>query len=233
MKKRYILRSVLFLAVLFLVQVVAAQQVNGVVTDEQNNPLANVVVEVQQTHSGTYTDADGRFSIQAELGAKLLFTYYGESKEEEVRDFSPLNVVMKGSVNVGEVIVLGSRAGARSALNSLVPVDAFNMEDLSQNLGQGNLSRMLNAAIPSLSSITHSGMNITDFVDAPTLRGMSPAQTLVLINGKRLHPSSLMNVTGGTSNGSVGTDLNTIPAFALRKIEVLRDGLLHSMGPMP
>lgn len=225
-------KIIFLLSALFLIETVHAQQhhVEGTVTDKNDSPLAGVAIEELQSHRGTYTNSKGHFSITTEKGASLLFTYYGETQKLMVEDSSTLKIVMEGKMNVGEVVLLGSRAGARSSLNSLVPVDAFDMEGLSKNLGQGNLSRMLNEVIPSLSSITHSGMNITDFVDAPTLRGMSPAQTLVLINGKRLHPSSLINVTGGTSNGSVGTDLNTIPAFAIRKIEVLRDGASAQYG---
>lgn len=228
---KFTLRFTLFITTLFLINTTfAQQQVRGLVTDESNNPLSGVTVEAQQSQAHTLTNANGRFEIIAKEGAVLLFSYQGKTYKETVGNSPELKVVINTSLTLGEVVVLGSRTGARSRLESPVPVDVFDAEDLSKNLGQADLSRLLNAAIPSLSSITHSGMNITDFVDAPTLRGMSPSQTLVLLNGKRLHPSSLMNVTGGTSNGSVGTDLNTIPAFALQKIEVLRDGASAQYG---
>lgn len=224
-----IIRIVLFAATFLLIQTGYAQ-IKGVVTDENDNPLIGVVVEVQRSQMRTLTDTEGRFEIDAPKGSVLIFSYQRKEQREKVGDAAETRVVIHVGLTLGEVVVLGSRTGARSRLESAVPVDVFDAGEMSKNLGQGNLSRMLNAAIPSLSSITHSGMNITDFVDAPTLRGMSPSQTLVLVNGKRLHPSSLMNITGGTSTGSVGTDLNTIPGFALQKIEVLRDGASAQYG---
>lgn len=221
---------VLFLLSIFNIAQAQKQKLEGVVTDENNVPLSGVMVEDVQSGDRSFTNQEGRFVIATEKGSVLLFSYLEKTIRQPVEDESLMRIVMKRDITLSEVVILGSRTGSRSRLESPVPVDVFDARDLSKNLGQGDLSRMLNAAIPSLSSITHSGMNITDFVDAPTLRGMSPAQTLVLINGKRLHPSALMNVTGGTSNGSVGTDLNTVPAFALQKIEVLRDGASAQYG---
>ena len=59
---------------------------------------------------------------------------------------------------------------------------------------------------------------------------MGPDQTLILINGKRRHTSALVNVNGAPGRGTVGTDLNAIPAFALSRIEVLRDGASAQYG---
>lgn len=53
----------------------------------------------------------------------------------------------------------------------------------------------------------------------PTLRGLGPDQVLVLVNGKRYHPSSLVNVFGSRARGNVGFDLNTIPTAAIERVE--------------
>ena len=53
---------------------------------------------------------------------------------------------------------------------------------------------------------------------------------LVLLNGKRRHTSAFINVNGTPGRGTVGTDLNTIPSFALSRIEVLRDGASAQYG---
>ena len=59
---------------------------------------------------------------------------------------------------------------------------------------------------------------------------MGPDQVLVLINGKRRHNTSLLNVNGTVGAGSVGTDMNSIPAAAIKRIEVLRDGAAAQYG---
>ncbi|MBW3609529.1 MAG: TonB-dependent receptor plug domain-containing protein, partial [Actinobacteria bacterium] len=55
-------------------------------------------------------------------------------------------------------------------------------------------------------------------------------QTLVLVNGKRRHPSSLLNINGSVGRGSAAVDLNTIPPLAIDRIEVLRDGASSQYG---
>jgi len=63
-----------------------------------------------------------------------------------------------------------------------------------------------------------------------TLRGMAPNQTLVLVNGKRRHQGALVHVNGSVGRGSTQVDLNAIPASAIAKIEVLRDGAAAKYG---
>ena len=70
----------------------------------------------------------------------------------------------------------------------------------------------------------------TDHIDPASLRGLGPDQVLVLINGKRRHTTSLVNVNGTVGRGSVGTDLNSIPSAAISRVEVLRDGAAAQYG---
>lgn len=53
---------------------------------------------------------------------------------------------------------------------------------------------------------------------------------MVLINGKRRHQSSLINIFGTRGRGNTGTDLNAIPVTAIKRIEVLRDGASAQYG---
>ena len=89
---------------------------------------------------------------------------------------------------------------------------------------------MLNQTAPSFSSNTQTISDGTDHIDPASLRGLGPDQELVLINGKRRHTTSLVNVNGTFGRGNVGTDLNAIPATAIDKIEVLRDGAAAQYG---
>ncbi len=53
---------------------------------------------------------------------------------------------------------------------------------------------------------------------------------MVLINGKRRHQSALVNVNGTINRGQVSTDLSAIPATAIERIEILRDGASAQYG---
>ncbi len=132
--------------------------------------------------------------------------------------------------NVEEVVILGSRAGARSKTDSPVPVDVFNVKESSIILPQTNIGQILNAVAPSFTSTIQTNSDGTDHLDPAQLRGLGPDQVLVLVNGKRRHTSALVNVNGTPGRGTVGTDLNAIPSFALNRIEVLRDGAAAQYG---
>ncbi|MDQ0065861.1 outer membrane receptor protein involved in Fe transport [Chryseobacterium lathyri] len=158
------------------------------------------------------------------LSASVLFflgTYaFGQEKE---KDSVKTN-------NVEEVVVLGSRAGARSKTDSPVPVDVFNIKESSVILPQSSIGQILNAVAPSFTSTIQTNSDGTDHLDPAQLRGLGPDQVLVLVNGKRRHTSALVNVNGTPGRGTVGTDLNSIPSFALNRIEVLRDGASAQYG---
>lgn len=158
------------------------------------------------------------------LSASVLFflgTYaFGQEKE---KDSVKTNTVE-------EVVVLGSRAGARSKIDSPVPVDVFNIKESSVVLPQSSIGQILNAVAPSFTSTIQTNSDGTDHLDPAQLRGLGPDQVLVLVNGKRRHTSALVNVNGTPGRGTVGTDLNSIPSFALNRIEVLRDGASAQYG---
>ncbi len=131
---------------------------------------------------------------------------------------------------IEEVVLVGSRSGGRSKADSPVPVDVFNLKDIQQSLPQTNINQILNTIAPSFTSTIQTNADGSDHSDPAQLRGLGPDQTLVLINGKRRHTSALVNVNGAPGRGTVGTDLNAIPAFALSRIEVLRDGASAQYG---
>jgi iron complex outermembrane receptor protein len=111
-----------------------------------------------------------------------------------------------------------------------VPIDVINMKAIASQGPQVNINQILNMVAPSFTSNTMTVADGTDHIDPAQLRGLGPDQVLVLVNGKRRHTSSLVNINGSPGRGSVGTDLNALPAFALEKIEVLRDGASAQYG---
>jgi len=124
---------------------------------------------------------------------------------------------------------VGSRAGARDALESEVPVDVITAAQLESS-GYTELSKALMKLIPGFNSPRPTGHDGTDHAPPFTLRGLNPDQVLVLVNGRRLHQSALLNVNISVGRGTSGVDINTIPLRAIERIEVLRDGAAAQYG---
>ncbi|MBN8830573.1 MAG: TonB-dependent receptor [Sphingomonadales bacterium] len=131
--------------------------------------------------------------------------------------------------NGGEIIVTGTRAAGRTRLDSVAPVDVLSGSSLRQQ-GSTEIGAALATVAPSIDFPRNAAVDGTDSIRPATLRGLSPDQTLVLINGVRGHPSALLNVNGSVGRGSAAVDLNTIPGVALESIEVLRDGASAQYG---
>ena len=227
MKKLFFILTFLFSAGLTAQEM----KVAGVVTDESNATLPGTTVLLKGTSKSTTTDADGKFTITAKTGDVLQFSYVGlETKLVTVTGIT-LNVILMGSgETLQDVVVLGSRNPTRTVTESAVPIDVISMKDIASQGPQVNLNQILNMVAPSFTSNTTTVADGTDHIDPAQLRGLGPDQVLVLINGKRRHTSSLVNINGSPGRGSVGTDLNAIPAFAIEKIEVLRDGASAQYG---
>ncbi len=127
--------------------------------------------------------------------------------------------------DVENIVVVGSHSGrARTVTDSPVAVDVIDMRDINQQAGQWDINQLLQYAAPSFNASKQSGADGADHIDPATLRGLGPDQTLVLVNGKRRHQSSLINIYGTRGRGNTGTDLNSIPMSAIERIEILRDG---------
>lgn len=129
------------------------------------------------------------------------------------------------SVASDEIVVLGSRAKERTALDTAVPVDTFSGEALSTAGVVGNeLGQALAIAAPSFNFPRQSNSGTSDSVRAGQLRGLSPDQILVLVNGRRIHTSAVVNSETKIGRGVAAVDFNTLPLGAVKRVEVLRDG---------
>ncbi len=126
--------------------------------------------------------------------------------------------------------VVGSRVAGRSAQDSAVPVDIIRGEDL-QTYGIRDMDSLLAATVPSYNVNQQPISDAATLIRPANLRGLSPDQTLVLVNGKRRHRASVITWLGsGISDGSHAPDLSVIPSIALERIEVLRDGAAAQYG---
>ena len=132
-------------------------------------------------------------------------------------------------IDVEQLIVTGTRVPDRSATETAVPVDVVSGDALS-NVGVTEINQALSVMLPSFNFPRPGLADGTDTIRPASLRGLSPDHTLVLMNSKRRHASSLVNVNGTIGRGAAAVDLNTIPAAIVQSIEVLRDGASAQYG---
>ena len=128
-----------------------------------------------------------------------------------------------------QIVVTGTRTANRTVANSPVPVDVIGSDAIAHS-GQTETNRILNQLVPSFNFPQPSIADGSDALRPATLRGLSPDQTLVLVNGKRRHVSALLNINGTVGRGSAAVDLNLIPGLAISRVEVLRDGAAAQYG---
>lgn len=207
--------------------------VNGLIKDSEGQPMMFVNILEKGTSNGSISDESGLFSIRCQsTNPILIFSYLGyKTMEVPVNGQSFLNVLMEeDAVTFDDIVVVGTRRFNRSATETPVAVDIIPVAQVMNNLGQVDLNQLLQFTAPSFNSNRQSGADGSDHIDPATLRGLGPDQTLVLINGKRRHQSSLVNIFGTRGRGNTGTDLNTIPAAAIERIEILRDGASAQYG---
>ena len=133
-------------------------------------------------------------------------------------------------VDLDEFRVVGSRLPGRSAADAPVPVDVIDADSF-RHYGVRDMNSLLAATVPSYNVSQHGMGDVNALVRPAKLRGLPPDSTLVLVNGKRRHRSSAISFwTYGVVNGAHGADVGTIPAIALDRVEVLRDGAAAQYG---
>ncbi|WP_333606849.1 TonB-dependent receptor plug domain-containing protein [Arsukibacterium sp.] len=130
---------------------------------------------------------------------------------------------------IEQIVVTGTRVAGRSVNDTAVPIDIVGVDVLERS-GSTELNQMLSTALPSFNFPRPGLADGTDTIRPATLRGLGPDQSLVLVNSKRRHSASLVNVNGTVGRGSSAVDLNTIPTAAIRSVEVLRDGASAQYG---
>ncbi|MCM4166365.1 Vitamin B12 transporter BtuB [Arenibacter antarcticus] len=226
MRKQYFMVLALLIGAIGLTNA----QITGTVTDEDGGPLPGASILIVGTTTGATSDFDGNFTLEANIGDVLRISYIGYETRQVTVDQVVMNISLTSGLALSEVVIVGSRNPNRTATESTVPVDVIDMKELNNVAPQVNLNQILNYVAPSFTSNTQTIADGTDHIDPASLRGLGPDQVLVLINGKRRHTSSLINVNGTFGRGSVGTDLNAIPAAAIQRIEVMRDGAAAQYG---
>ncbi|GAB3864063.1 TonB-dependent receptor [Hymenobacter segetis] len=204
----------------------------GQVQDAAGQPVIGATVVEKGTNNGTSTGPDGRFSLRARTAQpRLVISSLGYSTQEVGTEGGAVTVKLaESSTSLDAVQVVGSRSQNRSVTDSPSPVDIIDVREVTAKTGQLDVNQLLQFVAPSFNSNRQTGADGADHVDPASLRGLGPDQTLVLVNGKRWHQSALVNLFGSRGRGNTGTDLNTIPAASIERIEILRDGASAQYG---
>ena len=216
-----------------------AGTLQGTVSDSGGTTLPNASITVEGTGLRATTGANGGYELRGvPAGTYTVRVRLIGFQAGEERVTVPANDVVRQDFTLGRStvqlapidVVVGSRARHTAAEELAVPVDIFPAEQLAQQ-GSTETSVILQAVSPSINFPRQSVTDAGDVVRPFTLRGLSPDHTLVLVNGWRRHQTALVNnFTYGMGAGSSGVDLNAIPASALDRVEVLRDGAAAQYG---
>ena len=233
------------LAALALAPSVSAQEdgiISGTVRDATDAVLPGVTVEVRSTAAGgavqtAITDVTGMFTITAlqsgtynvALTLPGFSTFVRDGVKISAGATVALDVVMSVEGIQQHVVVVGSRAQPRSVTESPVPIDAIPFQDIVRQ-GGTSLDYQLRTLVPSFNVATHPISDAATLVRPASLRNLAHDHTLVLVNGKRRHRSSVIAWFAGVTDGAQGPDISTIPSIALRQVEVLRDGASAQYG---
>ncbi|WP_452227823.1 TonB-dependent receptor [Lacinutrix sp. MEBiC02404] len=209
-------------------------KITGKISD-QFGSLPGAKISIEGSNTSTTSDVNGDYVLNIEEGDVIIhvaFIMYKTATksvhvnagEEVVFDF-----ILETGFSIEQPVSLGSRAEPSSVLKTTAPVDIISPQDIT-NSPQIELSHILHYLVPSFHSTNQTISDGTDHIDPATLRGFGPDQILVLVNGKRRHNSSLLNVNGTVGKGTVGTDFNAIPVASIERIEILRDGATSQYG---
>ena len=213
-----------------------AMMLKGTVRNEHNEPMSYVSVIVSGNGKGTVTDARGHYQLPLNPGNyKILFrsigynSYTAAIKAEGAdikRDVLLNNAVADLS---GVVVSVGSRASPRTFTTTSLPVDNIHGPEL-QTTGQLSLDKALQFRAPSFNTVNMPVHDATSLSDPYEIRNMGPSRTLILINGKRKNPGSIVYIQTSTGRGETETDLAAIPMEAIKRVEILRDGASAQYG---
>ncbi len=174
-----------------------AQQISGVVSDENGTPLPGATVQIEGTATGVTTDFDGNYSINAQEGDTLLFSYVGyTSVSLDVGASSTLDVQLKLGSALEEVVVtsLGIGRERKSLGYAVTEVSGDNINTVKDH----NIASSLTGKVAGL-NITQSGSMGSG--SRITIRGNNSIggnnQALIIVDGVPI------NADGVNSGGSV------------------------------
>src|SRR5438552_2003119 len=195
-----------------------------------NSPATIALWRLECHHAGATSGATAIAAGTANVKARLI-GYGSADQQVTVKAGETVSADFRLTatpLTLNEIVVVGART-SRTATETPVPVDVVSAQELVET-GQTEVNQMLAAVAPSFNASHQTIADGSDHVNPASLRGLGPDQVLVLVNGKRRYSSALVHVNGTFGRGTVGVDLNAIPAAAIERIEVLRDGASAQYG---
>ena len=165
------------------------------------------------------------------FGTSAIVIALASSSPILAQDYTQVADLGTKAEKVETVIVTGTRFTGVTAADSAAPVAVVGSEALS-HVGQPDLIQALNQNLPSFNA-EGQGYDLSALTLSARLRGLSPNDTLVLVNGKRRHITSNIHADGaefGGFQGADAADLNFIPVSAIDHVEVLQDGAAAQYG---
>ena len=240
-------RRLVVMIVLLLIGIsgVAYAQQTGTLSGEVTDDTGSVIPGAKITASNNATGAEvtgstnnsGAYELTLEPGTYTVTaenpgfeTGIADGVEAVAGESVLRNFTLALAAVTESIVVVGSRAEPRSVTESTVPVDVISTQDLSSQ-GSRDLVTQLRTVIPSFNINTQPISDAGTVVRPANLRNLAPDHTLVLVNGKRRHRSSVITWLGnGIADGSQGPDISIIPSIAIRQVEVLRDGAAAQYG---
>ncbi len=207
------------------------QRITGTVKDASGESIVGANISIKGSGKGAVTDIDGNFSLEANPGDVLVISYVGFKTQEVTVGSGALSIVLENAAGLlGEIAIVGSHfTKARTDVERPVAIDVISIKEL-QATGQVDMGQSIHYAAPSFNAVKFGINDAAPFVDPATLRGLGPDQVLVLVNNKRRHKVSFLSINDGVGKGQVGTDVNVVPALALKRVEILRDGAAAQYG---
>jgi len=208
----------------------------GTIKSESGEPLPNASIIIGGNKGGTSTDTSGHYHFSLSPGTyKLFITSVGfnpfsASVKVENGELTKDFVLHYATADLSEVVVsVGSRAAQRTFTTTPLPVDNISAAEL-QTSGQLSFDKALQLRVPSFNTVNTPVNDATSLLDPYEIRNMGPSRTLILINGKRKNPSSLVYIQTSPGRGETGADLAAIPTDAIKRVEILRDGASAQYG---
>jgi len=209
----------------------SAGVVRGRVTAPDGRPIAGGSVQVEGTTLRSVTAPDGRYRISnvppgvrvlvaRRIGYRLARVAVTVTPAGATQDVTLAEAPFQLE---GVTVSVGTRGANRTVLESPVPVDVLSARDLVTT-GAVQTAEVIQALVPSFTQPRIVRGDGSETVRPATLRGLGTDQLLVLVNGRRRHVSAHL------IGDATGVDLNTIPAGAIDRIEVLRDGAAAQYG---
>jgi len=220
-KNYFVLFVFLFSAVGLLAQ---EKTINGSVTDLQGVPLPGVNIIIKGTSTGTQTDFDGNYTINASVGETLVFSYVGlKTTEQVVGSSNTINVQLQEDAQALEEVVVTAFGIKRNPKDLGYAVSEIKASEVLEN-SEPDLVRSLNGKVPGVNVNVSVGVagasSQINIRGATTLQGSS--QPLIIVDGIAYDNTQITTSSQTTGGGGYESGISTLDPNNIESISVLK-----------